>query len=286
MLISIILTLTSPAPASLPAHLGRANYAAVLSRLAQIDPALVQRIHDGDGPKPLTCSGLLNAPPQGESVPIAPNQPYYLRVTGLTPEVSQGLQQGLLHDPPAVWELDHHPFQVVEVISDAARQPWSGTSSYETLAAAQLLRGEALPRQVTLEFASPTAFKSKEMHIPVPMPGLVFGSLVERWNTFSPVTISPELRRFGEEMVAISRYKLESRPVPSKPGAGKAGLRMGGVGRVTYAALGGDRYWLGLLHMLANFALYSGVGVQTSVGMGQVRLVEGETGRQGDKGTR
>jgi CRISPR-associated endoribonuclease Cas6 len=190
--------------------------------------------------------------------------------------VSQGLQQMLIHDPPATWELDHHAFEVVETICDAARHPWSGTSSYETLAAAQLLRGDALPRQVTLDFASPTAFKSKEMHIPVPMPALVFGSLVERWNSFSPVTVSPELRRFGDERVAISRYKLESRPVPSKPGAGKGGLRMGGVGRVTYTALGGDRYWLGLLHMLAAFALYSGVGVQTSVGMGQVRVVDGK----------
>lgn len=274
MLISIILTLRSETPATLPAHLGRANYAALLNRLAQHDAALVQRIHDGDGPKPLTCSGLLNAPPQGGSVPIAANEPYYLRITGLTPEVSQRLQECLLHKPPSTWELDHHAFQVVEAICDAARQPWTGTSSYETLAAAQLLRGDALPRQVTLDFASPTAFKSKEMHIPVPLPALVFGSLVERWNTFSPVTISPEMRRFGDEMVAISRYKLESRPVPSKPGGGKAGLRVGGVGRVTYTALGGDRYWLGLLHMLAGFALYSGVGVQTSVGMGQTRLVD------------
>ena len=104
--------------------------------------------------------------------------------------------------------------------------------------------------------------------MPLPLPDLVFGSLVDRWNSFSPVVLSPEMRRFGAERLAVSRYRLQSRPVTQKQGA----LRIGGVGRVTYTALGGDRYWLALLQMLAEFARYSGVGVQTATGMGQARF--------------
>jgi CRISPR-associated endoribonuclease Cas6 len=48
-------------------------------------------------------------------------------------------------------------------------------------------------------------------------------------------------------------------------------LRMGGMGEVTYVALGGDRYWRSVMQMLADFAKYSGVGVQTATGMGQTR---------------
>ena len=107
----------------------------------------------------------------------------------------------------------------------------------------------------------------------LPLPGLVFGSLVERWNAFSPVTLSGEMRRFGEERIALSRYRLESRAVVQKAAQQQRALRMGGVGRATYTALGGDRYWLSVMHMLAQFALYSGVGVQTATGMGQVRQV-------------
>lgn len=59
MLIAIVLTLTSPTDAILPAHLGRANYAATLAALQRLDPALGPALHDGEGPKPLTCSGLL-----------------------------------------------------------------------------------------------------------------------------------------------------------------------------------------------------------------------------------
>jgi CRISPR/Cas system endoribonuclease Cas6 (RAMP superfamily) len=49
---------------------------------------------------------------------------------------------------------------------------------------------------------------------------------------------------------------------------------IGGVGRATYTALGGDRYWLATMQMLADFALYSGVGVKTTIGLGQVRRVD------------
>ncbi|MEZ4726037.1 MAG: CRISPR system precrRNA processing endoribonuclease RAMP protein Cas6 [Caldilineaceae bacterium] len=107
------------------------------------------------------------------------------------------------------------------------------------------------------------------MHIPLPLPTLLFGSLVERWNTFSTVTLDPAMRDFSSEQIAISHYKLQSTPVEQKGG----GLAIGGTGKVTYRALGGDRYWLALFQLLADFALYSGAGVKTTSGMGQVRRV-------------
>jgi CRISPR-associated endoribonuclease Cas6 len=273
MLIAIVLTLVSETAGTLPAHLGRANYAATLGRLGQIDVALAAQCHEGDGPKPLTCSGLMGETGRREGTQIEPGKPYLVRVTGLTTAVSQALEAGLLAQRPERWTLDEHVFQVVEAVCDATAQPWSGRSSYEQLAAAQLAQGPAgspqPERQATLRFASPVSFKSGGMHVPVPLPGLVFGSLVERWNAFSPAALSGEMRRFGEEMVAISRYRLESRAVAQK----NQGLRIGGVGEATYTALGGDRYWTSVMQMLAEFALYSGVGVQTATGMGQARRV-------------
>lgn len=270
MLISIVLTLISATDVTLPAQVGRANYAATLQALATVDPALVTALHDADGPKPLTCSSILNSRANRGGILIRAGQPYDVRITGLTAPVSAALEQALLSQPLTTWELEHHRFQVAAVTCDAAVNRWSGRTTYETLAATQLLRSDNLPRHATLDFVSPTAFKSGGITVPVPLPNLVFGSLVERWNQFSPITLSPEMRRFGEEMVAISRYHLESQPVDGKQG----GLRIGGVGQATYIALGGDRYWLGLLNMLADFTLYSGVGVQTTTGMGQARRVE------------
>jgi len=269
MLIAIVLTLTSPTDAVLPAHLGRGNYAATLAALQRVDPALGPALHDGAGPKPLTCSDLLNGRVERDRMLIRAGTPYYLRITGLTPPASTALEAALLSTPPTTWTLADHTFDVVSVCCDENAEVWSGRTTYETLAATQLLQGGNLPRKVALLFHSPTSFQSKGMHIPVPLPNLVFGSLVDRWNTFSPVTLSPEVRRFGEEMVALSNYRLESQVVPQKGGS----PLIGGVGRATYTALGGDRYWLATMQMLADFALYSGVGVKTTIGMGQVRRV-------------
>lgn len=269
MLIALVLTLTSPTDAVLPAHLGRANYAATLAALQRVDPALGPALHDGAGPKPITCSGLLPAAGGQGNTLIRAGERYYVRITGLTPLAGQALDAALLATPPTTWTLADHEFIVSSVCCDAEQEPWSGRTTYETLAAAQLLQDGNLPRKVALLFHSPTSFQSKGMHLPVPLPNLVFGSLVDRWNTFSPVTLSPEVRRFGEEMVALSNYRLESQVVPQKGGS----PLIGGVGRATYSALGGDRYWLATMQMLADFALYSGVGVKTTIGMGQVRRV-------------
>ncbi|MEZ4864395.1 MAG: CRISPR system precrRNA processing endoribonuclease RAMP protein Cas6 [Caldilineaceae bacterium] len=269
MLISIVLTLTSSTDATLPAHLGRANYAATLARLQALDPALGPTIHDGDGPKAITCSDLLGGRAARDHMPIRAGERYYVRLTGLTPPVSQALETALLTDPPTTWLLADQRFAVAGVCCNADDDPWSGRTTYETLAAAQLLQKGRPERKVSLLFQSPTSFQSKGMHIPVPLPNLVFGSLVDRWNTFSPVTLSPEVRQFGEEMVALSNYRLESQVITQKKGT----PLIGGVGRATYTALGGDRYWLATMQMLADFAMYSGVGVKTTIGMGQVRRV-------------
>ena len=266
MLIALKLMLKTPAPISVPPHLGRAVYAAALARLNQVDPAVAEAIHAGDGPKPLTCSGLLGAPAQG---PLVPEHAYAVRLTGLTPAVSAALSAAFLADPPSEIELDGQRLQVVEVVCDASRDGWTGQADYTALAAQHLAQAGGAARRVTLDFASPTTFKSGGVHVPVPLPDLVFGSLVERWNAFSPVALSPDVRRFGAEMVAISRYTLRSVAVAHKG----QGLRIGGQGRVTYSAASGDRYWLGVLHLLATFAVYSGVGSQTTSGMGQARQV-------------
>ncbi len=277
MLISFLLTLTPETPATLPADLGRAVQAETLARLAWVDPDLAEQVHTSDGPKPLTCSNLMVADRTtrhderhpADNLSVRPESPCFVRITGLTAQVCRALRAALMEGSPSTWTLHEQPFRVTEVICDPAQDAWTGQASYEGLAAAVLQRGDRLPNSVTLEFVSPTAFKSQEMQVPLPLPSLVFGSLVERWNAFSPVALDPDLRRFAGERVAISRYRLESRPVATKNGA----LRIGGVGRVTYAILDADRYALAGLNILADFALYSGVGVQTATGMGQCRRV-------------
>jgi CRISPR-associated endoribonuclease Cas6 len=150
------------------------------------------------------------------------------------------------------------------------------------LAAPYLLGGQQrVSPRVALEFVSPTTFRSQGRYLPLPLPELVFGSLLDRWQRFSPIALHPEVRRFAAEAVALSRYELRTRGLPYKQGGkpaegqeSRGSMQIGFMGQVVFTALNRDRYWLNVLHLLAAFAFYSGVGYQTGVGLGQGRKIE------------
>jgi CRISPR-associated endoribonuclease Cas6 len=146
---------------------------------------------------------------------------------------------------------------------------WARIDSYQELSAPYLLSQITPARQISLQFTSPTTFKSGGKHIPLPLPELVFGSLLERWNSFATICFPSEVKRYAAECLAISRYRLSSRVVPMKSG----GLRMGAVGEITYTTLNYDRYWMSVINVLAEFALYSGVGAGSGMGLGQCRRI-------------
>lgn len=266
MLVAIQVPLTAADDHELPADVGRANYAEVLNQFNRIDRTLANLVHEGDGAKPLTCSSLIGPRTNGRSLFVRRGETYSVRLTGLTPEVSQGLLTAFRDTPPAVWRVHGCSFDVTKAVCDAALDPWTGQTTYGELAAQPLLDEEQNDR-LNFVFDSPTAFKSAGRHFPLPLPELVFGSLAERWNAFSPVVLSPEMRTFGHEFIGISDFNLRSHHLSTK----NEGMVIGGAGRVTYRLFTANRNWLAQVHMLANFAVYSGVGVKTTFGMGRLR---------------
>lgn len=273
-LLSLVLTLaplaTEPAAPerSLPVWWGRAAHALLLDVAKQADPALSARLHDApSGPRPYTVSNLIGP---GGRRGLVPGSNYSLRFTALQADVSAMLLQAAAEGPLAAGkhiQLDYVFFEIRAAAWDSAVHPWAGSASYSDLGAAYLLAKQPPPRRITLQFASPTTFKSNELHVPIPLPGLAFGSLLDRWNAFAPITFPPEVRRYAEECLAVSRYELHSRPVVLK----ESGLRVGGVGQVSYTAVNYDRYWMSVIAALASFAQYSGAGAGTAMGLGQCR---------------
>ncbi|MCS7259672.1 MAG: CRISPR system precrRNA processing endoribonuclease RAMP protein Cas6 [Anaerolineae bacterium] len=268
MLTSLVLQVRVEQAVRLPAGLGRASQALLLRLIQAQDAALSARLHDEEGLRPYTASNLVLGRRADGCLLAAPGESGWLRFTGLTEEVSACLRR-LADDPPAMVDMDGCPLRVVGATMDAAQHPWAAQSDYPTLAARHLLAGENPPPRLTLEFVSPTTFRSSGRYVPMPLPELVFGSLSERWQAFAPVALSPEVRRFAAEMVVVSRYLLRTRSLPGKEG----GLHIGFIGQVTFRTLNRDRYWLSVLNLLAEYAFFSGVGYGTAAGLGQVRSV-------------
>ncbi|GAB4434080.1 MAG: CRISPR-associated endoribonuclease Cas6 [Anaerolineae bacterium] len=276
MLTSLVITLTSPAEARLPALLGRAAQAALLAEIGRRDPALAGQLHaepSAAAPvtlRPYTAGNLVLGRRKQGTLHISAGQSGWLRFTGLTAEVSRVLQ-AMAAEPPPTLTLDHHVFTVTGATLNPAEHPWAASTHYQELAAPFLLGGLERPAgRIRLSFVSPTTFKSQGRWTPLPLPELVFGSLLDRWQTFAPIALHPEARRFAAEAVAPGRYKLRSRGIPQKGG----GVRVGFTGWAEFVALNRDRYWLNILHLLAAYSFFSGVGYGAAAGLGQCRVTE------------
>lgn len=305
-LISLVFSLrlaADLAPGSpLPRWWGRAAHALVLNTVRQVDEGLAASLHDSTNEedlnspanhnhlRPFTTSTLMGRFSKGA---LDPAQVYLLRLTAFRADLAGILltaSQGGSLSPGQAIELDYCPFEILSVQPAPVGtgqaglpgsnpvSPWAASGSYQELSAPYLLSKIPAPRRISLQFTSPTTFKSAGRHNPLPLPALVFGSLLERWNAFAPISFPAEVRRYADECLVISKYDLQTRSVPTK----SRGLRVGCVGSISYATLNYDRYWMSLLAVLAEFSLFSGVGAGTTAGMGQCRRMEDKTTQMQD----
>jgi len=297
-LLSLVLRLQAlPAAqaAEPPQWWGRAAHALLLRALQAVDPKLAESLHEGDDLRPFTASSLLGWTLRRG---LDPRTGYAVRFTACEARLTQALLQAAQSGPLApgqTVELDGFLFQIraVEPAADqpaspaapetdaAAPQPaagWAALHSYQALSAPYLLSRVEAPRRLTLQLASPTGFRSGGRQVPLPLPGLVFGSLLDKGNAFAPIAFPPEFRRYAEECLAITRFELRSHGIPAKGG----GSRLGAVGTITYSSLNYDRYWMSVCAALADFALFAGVGAGVSQGLGQCRRLAEPAGQEPD----
>ena len=271
MLLAAVITLTPTEQTSAPAALGRAVHAWFLDRIKDVDPSLAHRLHESEGPRPFTASNLWGGGrARGGKITLDPERPCWVRLTGLTAEASGGIERAL----PTVGEglmLAGAPLRVTEIATETGQHPWAGRADYSDLVQQYTLAPGQHPRSVTLRFASPTLFRSGGRDLPLPLPSLVFDGYLRKWNTFSPLALPQEAKRYAEECVALGRFKLRSHLVSFERG-GK-GAHVGFTGEIRFRFLVGDAYWTRVMLLLAGYAFWAGTGYRTTVGLGQTQAI-------------
>ena len=258
-LLSLVLTVQPLTPDYRPRPLGRALHATLMGVLNKHDAALAQALHDSAGPKPFTVSDVFEV-----------DGGWAVRFTALTRALAEALGEAALHGPLSPGEilnLDGLKLRIDGAATRREQHPWAGQAAYGSLALPWLYQQTEPEVRLAFEFASPTTFKSNDMNVPVPMPGWVFGGLLDRWNLFAPVALPETVREFAATRLALSRYELKTVAVPFKPGT----LKFGAVGYGVYTAPHPDAALLGALNLLSEFAFFAGVGAQTTMGLGQCR---------------
>lgn len=241
-----------------------ALHAWFLDQARSYDPKLSAYLHDGESEKPFTISGLEGQlATSGKQLRLLPRETYYWYVTALSPKVVQWMQEWLRDLPEAI-ALRQAP---LEILSVRIVHP---ATTYAQLLDAQLNgdRRKSLP----LSFLTPTSFRRKGHHLPLPWPTNVFHSYLRRWNNFSNLPASQdEFLQWVDDSVLIARHKLESVKVP----AGKKGLVTGFTGSIEFSLTREARQQMQfekLFYALGQLAPYCGTGHKTTFGLGQTRL--------------
>ena len=275
-LYSLVLTLTPTAEVTLGATVGHQAHAAFLRTIQQVDPSLSEALHAPAVPvRPFTVSPLLGvSQPRNGSFNLSPGQEYFLRFTLLDSAIYERFMARVLQgDGRPVLTLGRASLLLKEIRTTPGSHPWAGYTSWAHLvASAQPLT------EITLEFASPTAFSfgqkawGKKVVI-LPQPELVFGSLARAWNYLAPPPLQVDratLETYLEEDVVVKRMdNLRTQMLHFQKSP-----QVGFLGEVTFGLLGEDNAARAQLNALADFAFYAGVGMKTTMGMGQCRRVE------------
>jgi len=265
-LASVVVTVRGEEPARLDPvearkmFLGRAAQAIFLDLLGQTSSELAMDLHAGSDVRPYAIGAMLRAP-------ITAGEPWQvrLRFSALSETVQQSLAV-LVDRLPECWRLDGLIGARESVAVSAVEDADAGQSSYQEILNRHLLDARPPESRFSFRLVSPTTFHQNGRNLPVPLPRLVFGGLVDRWNAFSRLALSEEVRRYAEECLVISQYRLESRVVDLA-----GGRQIGAVGMVTYRSLNPDPYWLRVLAALADFSFFAGIGAKTTMGLGQTR---------------
>lgn len=285
---SLILNLQPRSPIP-PGYLtGKHLHALFLTLVSSVDKTLGDRLHEQKTDKAFSLSPLQistqfstlnsqssrkaqNPKPKTQNStqflrwqhtqPIAAGTDCWWRISLLDDELFGHLTQLWLHLNPAhPWHLGPADLQITSILgTPQSTQPWADFATY-----AQLYeQASDEMRQIDFAFCTPTAFRQSQFDCALPTRESVFGSLLRRWNQYSGIefpdmvfeSIFPSFFDIRTEITIDSRSKF-----------------IGCVGAMSFRILGEvNPLVIKQVNTLANFALFSGIGRKTPMGMGMVR---------------
>lgn len=239
----------------------RAIHAYVLGLTSDYDPELAEYLHGGNGAQCFSVSCLRNTKYRTGVL---------LRIASLNDELSQMLRDLKPQAVPNL-ELAGTSLKLTNIIYPEDDNQFTGSASYHELHNDGVARAREGQTEIGLRFITPTSFRiaGSRLNMPLPWPRLVFQSLANKWNKFSPIPIEIDWEVFDRH-VSIARHRLRTQMIDF----GRY-RQVGFLGECWYIV---DRqaraHLLQAVHTLAEFAVYSGVGAKTAMGMGQVQRIE------------
>jgi CRISPR-associated endoribonuclease Cas6 len=277
-LYAIVMRLTAMHRGAVPRDHGDLARAALLDIIRRGDSPLAQTLHDENAHKPYTIS-LLQGDKRGAdgALHFGEGDSAYWRFTLLCePAFEALLRRYLLSRALPHTRIGMITFGITDTFASGNSHPDSGHASIVELTDRWTVDPNTLPREIVLDFRSPTAFsmgQDKESKVyryrSLPDARLLFSSLRKRWDKLGGAAPGDEFDEWVGAQVEtqpLDNLRTHTVVVERRPVTGF-------TGRVRFRAFGGDLHWLPFLHLLADLSFWTGAGYQPTRGMGQVRAI-------------
>lgn len=290
---ALVCVLRARQPVTINAHMGNAAQQLLLAQVSMVNPDLTAEL---DAPsnqsKPYAVSGLLvperTKPLRGK---LRAGAEGWLRLVGLRADVVEALEAFRQRQPSAV-EFDRQPWELVSVSWDGSQHPWAGITALQVVQAE--LRESPAPSELSVQFASPTLFRRDGLTLPFPIPERIFGSLINKLETYTGVEPPDDLKLYVRYFVQLTHHELYTYNPKLEAGKSETGF----MGRATFTMqrsnsnlrkkdrdlhdrlLADQDLYKRILSMLIHVGFYTGVGARATKGLGMMREIpDGERGR-------
>lgn len=274
-LYAIVLRLAALRAGTLPADHGDQARAALFNLIRLEDMALSEKLHNTNVQKPYTISLL-----QGEqfsrdrALHFNEGDTADWRFTLLRdPTFEVLLHRFLLRQPLPEIRIGAVNFTILDAFVSGHCHADSGHIGLSELWQRWNCAPDTVSRQIILRFKSPTTFSLGTEHQvrfwrTLPYPRTLFSTLRKRWKTMAGVEPGDDFDTWVEQHLDAEPIQLSTETTLIE------GRRVRGfVGDVRFQHYGDNR-WLPLVHLLSDLAFWTGVGYQTTRGMGQVRKID------------
>lgn len=284
-LVSMVVHVSPTERAHIKGHMGKAiqqmmkstilgsELAADLDARGDVQPYTVSSLYYANSERPLKDD-------------VAPFDVAWFRVTGIgsTPfgdRVVEAIERWHAN-PPQHIEIDRLTWGLRSICTHPDEHRWANAITFADLQ--NLYRQRLRLERLSFRFLSPTTFHSESLHVPLPVPALLYRKLIDGWGKLTPIPLDEHLPLFAQQFLQIERCSLDTHSVllKNEPFVGFVGEVTYSLQRFNdglkkrqpevYAAIDAKRDVLGQwLALLAEFAFYCGVGAKCASGMGMVR---------------
>lgn len=254
--------------------------------LLKASAAKGDEVHSIAGLKPFSTALLLSER-QRRGEHLRAGEEIKIRFTFLDDSLYPLLSRYFLSAADLTFDLVRTEFTVARILATSqSGEEWAGHASFAEI----YERASEEEKQFAFQFATPTFFKRgggpayPDLIIPLPLPDLLFGSLLRNWNQFSSVPFSEEalLKDVFAHHLEMTHHRILSQfarlTFQKTDGTYRTTSFPGFFGSCAFRVVGlADSQLIKQLNTLADLAFFSGIGARTTMGCGVVRRLQSTT---------